>query len=177
MKVTLTSKWGAKLANLNWPLSMGLNQLCIRPLDHWSIGPWVECQMLKVNKVNLLSERTSGVPLVIFLGKNLLCTIYQLIILDCVFKNNFLLYKRPCKSRSIEIHFNFQRNTFLCPEKYIFIFREIQFYLQRNTFLFQNCEVCQVLWERLALASERNHNGGILQHIDKDSNNCTESIL
>ena len=117
----------------------------MKPLDHWSIGPLFECQISKVNKVNLLSDRTSGVPLVIFLGKNLLFTIYQLIILDCVFKNNFLLYKRPCKSRSIEIHFNFQRNTFLCPEKYIFIFREIQFYLQRNTFLFQNCEVCQVL--------------------------------
>ena len=45
---------------------MGLNQLCIGPLDHWSIGPLVECQMLKVNKVNLLSERTSGVSAVIF---------------------------------------------------------------------------------------------------------------
>ena len=37
----------------------------IGPLDHWSIGPLVECQMSKVNKVKLLSERTSGVPPVI----------------------------------------------------------------------------------------------------------------
>ena len=35
-------------------------------LDYWSIGPLVECQMLNVNKVKLLSERTSGVPPVIF---------------------------------------------------------------------------------------------------------------
>ena len=32
----------------------------------WSIGPLVECQMLNVIKVKLLSERTSGVPPVIF---------------------------------------------------------------------------------------------------------------
>ena len=34
--------------------------------DHWSISPLVECQMLNVNKVKLLSERISGVPPVIF---------------------------------------------------------------------------------------------------------------
>ena len=33
----------------------------ISPLVHWSIGPLFECQMLYVNKVKLLSERTSGV--------------------------------------------------------------------------------------------------------------------
>ena len=38
----------------------------IGPLDYWSIGSLVECQMLNVNKVKLLSERTSGVPPVIF---------------------------------------------------------------------------------------------------------------
>ena len=38
----------------------------VGPLDYWSIGPLVECQMLNVNKVKLLSERTSGVPPVIF---------------------------------------------------------------------------------------------------------------
>ena len=38
----------------------------IGPLEYWSIGPLVECQMLSVNKVNLLSERTSGVPPVTF---------------------------------------------------------------------------------------------------------------
>ena len=42
----------------------------IGPLVHWSIGPlvhWlnVKYQMPIVNKVNLLSERTSGVPPVI----------------------------------------------------------------------------------------------------------------
>ena len=36
------------------------------PLNHWSIGPLVECKMVNVNKVKLLSERTSGVPPVIF---------------------------------------------------------------------------------------------------------------
>ena len=35
-------------------------------LDDWSIGPLVECQMLNVNKVQLLSEPNSGVPPVIF---------------------------------------------------------------------------------------------------------------
>ena len=30
------------------------------------IGPLVECQMLDIKKVKLLSERTSGVPTVIF---------------------------------------------------------------------------------------------------------------
>ena len=35
-------------------------------LVHWSIGPLVECQMLNVNKVKLLSDRTSRVPPVIF---------------------------------------------------------------------------------------------------------------
>merc|ERR1712222_204260 len=60
-------------------------QCSIGPLDHWSVGPlvhwtigplvhWlnvkcqmsnVKCQMLSVNKVKLLSEHTSGVPLVI----------------------------------------------------------------------------------------------------------------
>ena len=38
----------------------------IGPLDYWSIGPLSECQMLNVNKVKFLSERTSGVPPVIF---------------------------------------------------------------------------------------------------------------
>ena len=38
----------------------------IGPLDYWSISPLVECQMLNVTKVKLLSERTSGVPPVIF---------------------------------------------------------------------------------------------------------------
>ena len=38
----------------------------IIPLVHWSIGSLVECQMLNVIKVKLLSERTSGVPPVIF---------------------------------------------------------------------------------------------------------------
>ena len=37
------------------------------PLDYWFIGPLVECQMLNVNKVNILTERTSGVPPVIFI--------------------------------------------------------------------------------------------------------------
>ena len=41
-------------------------QWSIGPLVPWFIGPLVECQMLNVNKVNLLSERTSGVPPVIF---------------------------------------------------------------------------------------------------------------
>ena len=36
-------------------------------MDYWSIGPLVECQMLNVDKGKLLSERTSGVPPVIFL--------------------------------------------------------------------------------------------------------------
>ena len=39
-------------------------------MDHWTIGPldhWtIECQISKVDKVKLLSERTSGVPPVIF---------------------------------------------------------------------------------------------------------------
>ena len=39
----------------------------VGPLDYWFIGPLVECQMLNVNKVNILTERTSGVPPVIFL--------------------------------------------------------------------------------------------------------------
>ena len=34
--------------------------------DYWSIGLLVDCQMSNVNKVKLLSERTSGVPPVIF---------------------------------------------------------------------------------------------------------------
>ena len=38
----------------------------IGPLVRWSIGPLVECRMLNVIKVKLLSERTSGVPPVIF---------------------------------------------------------------------------------------------------------------
>ena len=38
--------------------------------DYWSICPLVECQMLNVNKVQLLSERTSGVPPVIFLSSS-----------------------------------------------------------------------------------------------------------
>ena len=38
----------------------------IGPLDYWFIGPLVECQMLNVNKVNILTEHTSGVPPVIF---------------------------------------------------------------------------------------------------------------
>ena len=44
----------------------------------WSIGPLVECQMLSVNKVKLLSERTSGVPpefLRSFLNKQVLCNL------------------------------------------------------------------------------------------------------
>ena len=49
-------------------LSIGpLVRWSIGPLDYWSIGPLVECQMLNVNKVKLLSERTSGVPPIIFL--------------------------------------------------------------------------------------------------------------
>ena len=58
-----------------------LDHWTIGPLDHWSIGRLVHwtigplvhwsialvwCQMSKVNKVKLLSERTSGVPPVIF---------------------------------------------------------------------------------------------------------------
>ena len=38
----------------------------IGPLVRWSIGPLVESRMLNVIKVNLLSERISGVPPVIF---------------------------------------------------------------------------------------------------------------
>ena len=41
----------------------------IGPLVHWSSSPVVHCSigpMSNVNKVKLLSERTSGVPLVIF---------------------------------------------------------------------------------------------------------------
>ena len=38
----------------------------IGPLVPWSFGPLVECQMSKFNMVKLLSERTSGVPPVIF---------------------------------------------------------------------------------------------------------------
>ena len=38
----------------------------VGPLVHLTIGPLVEFQMLNVNKVKLLSERTSGVPPVIF---------------------------------------------------------------------------------------------------------------
>ena len=55
-------------------------------LVHWSIGPWVECKILNVkcqmssvinemsnvNKVKLLSERTSGVPPVIFIDTEIL---------------------------------------------------------------------------------------------------------
>ena len=33
----------------------------------WFIGPLVACQLLNVNKIKLLSERTSGVPPVIFI--------------------------------------------------------------------------------------------------------------
>ena len=36
---------------------------------HWSVGPLVECRMLNVIKVKLLSERISGVPPVIFIAK------------------------------------------------------------------------------------------------------------
>ena len=35
-------------------------------LDYWSIGLLVEFQISNVNMVKLLSERTSGVPPVIF---------------------------------------------------------------------------------------------------------------
>ena len=47
---------------------MRLESLLIYPKknSYWSIGPLVEFQMSNVNKVKLLSERTSGVPLVIF---------------------------------------------------------------------------------------------------------------
>ena len=38
----------------------------IGPSVRWSIGPLVECWMFNVIKVKLLSERTSGVPPVIF---------------------------------------------------------------------------------------------------------------
>ena len=38
----------------------------IGPLDYRSMSPLVECQMFNVNKVELLSERTFGVPPVIF---------------------------------------------------------------------------------------------------------------
>ena len=48
-------------------ISCPLVRWSIGPLDYWSIGPLVECQMLNVNKVKLLSERTSGVPPVIFI--------------------------------------------------------------------------------------------------------------
>ena len=49
-------------------LSIGpLVLLSIGQLDYWHIGPLVECHMLNGNNVKLLSERTSGVPPVIFL--------------------------------------------------------------------------------------------------------------
>ena len=38
----------------------------IGPMVRWFIGPLVECKLLNVNKIELLSERTSGVPPVIF---------------------------------------------------------------------------------------------------------------
>ena len=47
-------------------LGISLAHLSLGPLVHWSIGPLVECRMLNVIKVTLLSERTSGVPPVIF---------------------------------------------------------------------------------------------------------------
>ena len=43
-----------------------LDHWFIGSLVHWSIGPLVECWMLNVIKVKLLSKRTSGVPPVIF---------------------------------------------------------------------------------------------------------------
>ena len=55
----------AFLQSLSWSIGQ-LDHWSIGPLDYWSIGPLVECQMLNVNKVKLLSERTSGVPPVIF---------------------------------------------------------------------------------------------------------------
>ena len=55
---------------VNWsivPLVYGpLVLWSVGPLDYWFIGSLVECQMLNAKKVNLLSERTSGVPPVIF---------------------------------------------------------------------------------------------------------------
>ena len=66
---------------VHWSIGT-LEHWTIGPLDHWtigtlvhwfigslvlwSIGPLVDCQMSKVNKVKFLSERTSGVPPVIF---------------------------------------------------------------------------------------------------------------
>ena len=52
-------------SNVHWSIGP-LVHWSIGPLDYWSIGPLVECQILNVNKVKLLSERTSGVPPVIF---------------------------------------------------------------------------------------------------------------
>ena len=52
-------------------LFIGLQEFLVHwsvcPLVYWSIGPLVECQISKVNKVRILSERTSGVPPVIFI--------------------------------------------------------------------------------------------------------------
>ena len=48
-------------------------------LYRWSIGPLIECPMLNVIKVNLLLERTSGVPPIIFF---LQFVFYKLILLS-----------------------------------------------------------------------------------------------
>ena len=45
----------------------------------WSIGPLVECRMLNVIKVKLLSERTSGVPSIIFIFLSALPCLYILL--------------------------------------------------------------------------------------------------
>ena len=62
---------------VHWSIGL-LVYWSIGPLVHWSIGPLVECQMSNVknqmsnvNKVKLLSKRTSGVSLVIFLFHHL----------------------------------------------------------------------------------------------------------
>ena len=49
---------------IHWSIGQLVNW-SIGPLVHWSIA-LVECQMSKVNKVKLLSERTSGVLPVMF---------------------------------------------------------------------------------------------------------------
>ena len=50
---------------VHWSIGL-LVHWYVGPLVHETIGPLVECQMLNVNKVKLLSERTSGVPPIIF---------------------------------------------------------------------------------------------------------------
>ena len=68
----------------------------VGPFDYWFIGPLVECQMLNVNKVNFLSERTSGVPLVIFV-------IYTAI--NWMIYVSWRVYLHPSCSGSGNMHF------------------------------------------------------------------------